>query len=89
MDVSTPLYGAAREVCPSFPRPDSWDRWEIWRPHLNDEQAVRIFKSIHERQLEFEPFIDARHFPKGLERMGYMIIIASHRDKSFSEITSR
>ena len=78
-DLAPVLYGRMREVSPDLPPRAEWPSRNHWRRYMTMEMVLTILDGIHMEQDKFAPFDDASGFLSALKRMGFYIIIASHR----------
>ena len=78
-DYASPLYMVMRRDGINIPGPAFWNKWAYFYPdYMTSKVAHEYFDEIHTRQLEYEPYEDARFFLANLME-NYKVIIVSHR----------
>lgn len=80
-DFASVLYLSLKRLNPSVPAPESWTRWDFFKDYVSAEDFYNTIEGIHMRQDEFGAYDDARGFLTNLKKLGFSIIIASHRVK--------
>lgn len=88
-DLAPVFYGRMREARPDLPPSSEWRDWDFWRSYLTSKAVYKILDSIHMEQDVFQPFAEAAEFLAGLRRMGFYILVASHRRPAALDPTSR
>ena len=86
IDVDETLYNYSQPLYESFISdgltvgpPEEWNCWDyIYPDYMTKEQATKHFDLVHQRQLEFEPYKEARDFLQWACN-NYYVVITSHR----------
>ncbi|HPE06210.1 MAG TPA: hypothetical protein PLW50_00660 [Smithellaceae bacterium] len=88
VDVDETLWAfndALRECAEShgykFPTRAQCTEWGSIYKYIPKPEAIKLFDEVHEHQLDFAPFPDAREFLDTVRKQFY-VIVASHRDPS-------
>jgi hypothetical protein len=82
---SRAFYNSVRRHGYDIPVPKEWHYWSIFWLYIPKKDAFPIFDEIHSHQTNYKPYADARKFLKSLHKMGYEIIIASHRNPKYKD----
>ncbi len=80
-DLAPVLYDRMSKACPALPPAAEWRQWDFWRSCVEPKTIYAILDDIHMEQDTFSPFDDAAAFLADLKRMGFYIVVASHRRK--------
>ncbi len=86
-DFASVLWERMRKINPEVPAPEEWTLFDFWRQYCSPREFYAIIKGIHCEQDRFNPYPDAKEFLASLSRLGFYIIIASHREKGTLEPT--
>ena len=88
-DFATVLYERMRAIDPAVTPPQEWHVFDFFKAYISTKTFYKIIKSIHMDQDQFLPSSDAQSFLASLKKMGFHIIIASHREKGTLGATVR
>lgn len=86
-DFASVLYLSLKNLNPLVPEPEYWTRWDFFKDYVSVEEFYKTIEEIHLRQDEFGTYDGAQEFLRGLKKMGFTIIIASHRVKESERAT--
>jgi 5'(3')-deoxyribonucleotidase len=88
-DFAPILYEKLNRNDPGFPHHSQWNSWNFWKGLISAETLYHIIRDVHLEQDMYEPYTEARIFLERLQKNGFYIIIASHREKETFPSTSR
>ncbi|MCX7857032.1 MAG: hypothetical protein N2513_03480 [Deltaproteobacteria bacterium] len=80
-DFAPILYKKLKLLNPSVPPPEKWDRWDFFKDYVSVSDFYRVIEEIHKRQDEYGVYPEAKDFLLGIKKLGYFVVIASHRTK--------
>jgi hypothetical protein len=83
------LYERLKRVSPGILPIGQWGAWKFWEKEMDTRTFYRTLKEIHMSQEEFKPYEDAGWFLRSLKERGFLILVASHREKDTYDATAR
>ncbi len=96
VDIDNTLWDLAPELWkqllifnPQMPPPEKWRDWDFWEEHVHTKDLYRALREVHMNQDHYSPYPESKEFLAGLHRLGFYIIIASHREKGTLDPTVR
>lgn len=87
--MGPPWWKVIKKIAPDCPCPGTTGDWDFYKGYLTEEEMAATVKEVHMRQDEFQSFQDAGRLTKGLQKNGYYVTIASHRDPDSEEATRK
>lgn len=85
------FYEELRKINGSFPAPDRWTSFDIWKGYCSEEDFLGAINSIHFNQdrEDYRPYPESKGFLSALREEGFHIIVASHRLAETRDRTER
>lgn len=83
-DFATPLYNVLKKTNDFIEEPKYWNSWDFYEQYfIKKTKFYNAVDSVHKYILNYKPFKYSKTFLDNLHKLGYYIIIASHRKKTF------
>ncbi len=80
-DFAPVLYKRLNDANPGFPHHSEWHSWSFWKGLIAPEKLYNIIRDVHMEQDIYEPYHESRVFLEKLQKNGFYIVIASHRER--------
>lgn len=86
-DFSDAMYKLLLKEDKGVEEPKYWEEWDFYIKYgIDNKTFYRAVNSIHKYMRNYKPFPDAKYLLDTLNKLGYYIIIATHRAKKFQPV---
>lgn len=85
--MGPPWWEVIKKIAPDCPCPGTTGEWDFYKGYLTDEEMAATVLEVHMNQHKYHGFESAHRLTKSLQRNGYYVTIASHRDPRSREST--
>ena len=87
--MSGTLYKKLKKVNDNVPPISKWKTWEFHKTYMDNKKFYDVVQEIHMKQYLYSPYNGSCDLLYVLYRLGYEIIIASHRNLDTTSSTKR